>query len=113
MFSIIFLDLCEKKYAVIINSGLPLIFKGKIILCKDSIRSQHYTTKTNQRSDRTSPLVFNSGIRFTSVSLLLSGRFALWQRVSCNSHVFDTRLDEAHNQSTYGGENKSSSLHGE
>jgi len=35
------------------------------------------------------------------VSLLLSGRFALWQRVSCNSHVFDTRLAEAQGQQKF------------
>ena len=70
-------------------------FKSKTVLYKDSIRFQHRTTKTNKESDCTRLLVFNSGIRFTSVSLLLFGRFALWQRVSCNSHIFDTRLDEA------------------
>jgi hypothetical protein len=76
-------------------------FKGKTILSKDSTRSQHHTTKTNRGSDCTRPLVFNSGIRFTSVSLLLSGRFALWQRVSSNSHEFDTRLDQAQGQQQF------------
>ena len=56
-----------------INSGLPLIFKGKTVLYTDSIRSQHRTTKTNKERDCTCPPVFNSGIRFTSVSLLFSG----------------------------------------
>jgi hypothetical protein len=103
----------QRKRCCNYKQGLPFIFKGNTILYKDSIHSQHHTTKTNKESDCTRLLVFNSGIRFTSVSLLFSGRFALWQRVSCNSHVFDTRLDEDQSQSTCGGEDKSSSLCGE
>jgi hypothetical protein len=50
MFSVIFIDLCEEKQAVIINIVLPLLFKGKTILFKDSIRSQHHATETNKGS---------------------------------------------------------------
>jgi hypothetical protein len=66
MFSVFFIDLCVEKYAVSkgVNNGLALLLKGRTILCKDSIYSEHRNMKTNRGGGGGArPLIFNLGIR--------------------------------------------------